>query len=75
MYLFPLIYNCIYFFSCIELLIQFSVVFALFMFKKGLLCSFYNVYQMRMRQLLKVYHMEDTMTIFSNIWIEISLLV
>ena len=30
---------------------------------------------MRMRKLLKVYHMEDTMTIFSNILIEISLLV
>ena len=32
----------------------FSIVFALFMFEKGLLCSFYNVYQMRVRKLLKV---------------------
>ena len=30
---------------------------------------------MRMHKLLKVYHVEDTMTILSNIWIEISLLV
>ena len=29
---------------------------------------------MRMRT-QKVYHMEDTMTIFSSIWIEIALLV
>ena len=30
---------------------------------------------MRMRKLLKVYHMEDTMTIFLYVLIEISLLV
>ena len=39
------------------------------MFKKGI------ALQMRMHKLLKVYHIEDKMTIFSNIWIEISLLV
>ena len=32
----------------------FSIVFSLFMFEKGLLCSFLIVYQMRMRKLLKV---------------------
>ena len=58
----------------------FSIVFALFMFEKGLLCSFLMLTKcgcacansLRCRE--KAYRMENTMTMFSNIWFEISLL-
>ena len=56
----------------------FSIVFALFMFEKGLLCSFLMFTKCACANCLrcseKAYRMEDTMTMFSNIWFEISLL-
>ena len=56
----------------------FSIVFSLFMFEKRLLCSFLMFTKCACANSLrcseKAYHMEDTMTIFSNIWLEISLL-
>ena len=51
----------------------FSIVFSLFMFEKGLLCSFLMFTKCACANSLrcseKAYHMEDTMTIFSNIWL------